>query len=268
MIDWQEIYKKFLLERKTDKLEEVTHRHHIVPRYEGGSDDESNLIRLPIKDHATAHWLRYKWLGKLQDKVAWLMISGKTEEGERLRVLLAFEKYTIEDRRQVMKTQNPMHIPGNVEKALETKRQRYEGTYHSKQGLERIRTLNNTGGQHTPEAIEKRKQSQRYTLDTLGIEGRREKYARVGKSNGNFGTKRPGELAGNYGKSKGKYTITHPDKSEEVFDNLKEALRIYDEGTLKRNRNTGIPVKGGKLRGCLITYEENVNYGNNKNQIK
>ncbi len=182
--------------------------------------------------------------------------------------MLAFEKYTIEDRRQVMKTQNPMHIPGNVKKALETRRQRYEGSYHSKQGLERIKALNNTGGQHTPEAIEKRKQSLKQTLDGLGKEGRKEKYARVGESNGNFGKKRPGELAGNYGKSKGKYIITHPDRSREIFDNLKEALKLYDEGTLKRNRNTGTPVKGGKLKGCLIIYEENINYGNNKNQIK
>ena len=83
MINWQEIYNKFLQERKTSKLEEVTHRHHIVPRYEQGSNRENNLVRLSVKDHATAHWLRYKWLGKLQDKVAWLMLSGKTVEGER-----------------------------------------------------------------------------------------------------------------------------------------------------------------------------------------
>lgn len=268
MIDWQEIYKKFLEERKTVKVVEVTHRHHILPRYEQGGNEECNLVRLTVKDHATAHWLRYKWLGKLQDKVAWLMLSGKTVEGERLRVQLAFEKYSIEDRRQVMKENNPMYKSENKKKAQETRRHSYQGKYHSERGLVNIRLLNNTGGQHTLEAIEKRKQSQRCTLDALGKEERREKYARVGETNGNFGTKRPGELAGNYGKSKGKYTILHPDKSEEVFHNLVEALRIYDEGTLKRNRNTATPVKGGKLKGCLITYEENVNYGNNKNQIK
>jgi hypothetical protein len=268
MIDWQEIYNRFLQERRTIKLEEVTHRHHIVPRHEQGSDREDNLVRLSVKDHATAHWLRYKWLGKLQDKVAWLMLSGKTVEGERLRVQLAFEKYTIEDRRQVMKENNPMYNSKSIKKSLETRRQKYSGNYHSQQGLENMRTLNNTGGQHTPEAIEKRKQSLKQTLDALGEEGRREKYARVGESNGNFGTKRPGELAGNYGKSKGKYIIIHPDKSQEVFDNLKEALEKYDEGTLKRNRNTEVSIKGGKLKGCIIIYEENINYGNNKNQIK
>lgn len=268
MINWQEIYNKFLQERKTSKLEEVTHRHHIVPRYEQGSNREDNLVRLSVKDHATAHWLRYKWLGKLQDKVAWLMLSGKTVEGERLRIQLAFEKYNTEHRRQVMKENNPMYKSENTKKAQETRRYKYQGNYHSERGLENMRTLNNTGGQHTPEAIEKRKQSLKQTLDGLGKEGRREKYARVGESNGNFGTKRPGELAGNYGKSKGTYIITHPDKSEEVFNKLVEALKKYDEGTLKKHRNTGIPVKGGKLKGCLITYEENINYGNNKNQIK
>ena len=248
MIDWQEIYNKFLERKKTTKLEEVTHKHHIIPRYEQGSDKEDNLVRLTVKDHATAHWLRYKWLGKIQDKIAWLMLSGKTVEGERIRVQLAFEKYTIENRRHVMKTKNPMYTAENIEKALETRKQKYGGKYHSEQGLEKIKALSNTGGQQTPEAIKKRKQSQRRTLDALGEEGRREKYARVGESNGNFGTKRPGELAGNYGKSKGKYKIIHPDRSEEVFNNLIEALKFYDEGTLKRNRNTGIPVKRGKLK--------------------
>lgn len=268
MINWQGVYKKFIEERSVTKLLEGTHRHHIVPRYEQGGNEEPNLVRLSIKDHATSHWIRYKWLGKLQDKVAWLMLSGKTEEGEKLRVLLAFERYTIEDRRQVMKQNNPMYNTKSKKKSSETRRRKYNGNYHSERGLENMRTLNNIGGQHTPEAIEKRKQSLKQTLHELGKEGRKEKYARVGKSNGNFGTKRPGELAGNYGKSKGKYIITHPDSSQQVFSNLKQALRVYDEGTLKRNRNTGTPVRGGKLKGCLITYEENTSYGNNKNQIK
>lgn len=270
MIDWQEIYKKFLLEKTTTKLEEVTHQHHITPRYEQGSNREDNLVRLSVKDHATAHWLRYKWLGKLQDKVAWLILSGKTVEGERLRIQLAFEKYTIEDRRYIMKTRNPMCIVENMEKSLETKRQKYEGRYHSEEGLASIRKLCNSGNQHSREAIKKRVNSCKRTRDTMAQEEYFEKYVKnhTGEKSSQWGKKRPGELAGNYGKSKGKYTITHPDTSREVFDNLKEALKVYDEGTLKRNRNTEIPVKGGKLKGCLVTYEENINYGNNKNQIK
>ena len=270
MINWQEIYKKFLEEKKTTKLTEVTHQHHIIPRYEKGSNEETNLVRLSIKDHATAHWLRYKWLGKLQDKVAWLMLSGKTEEGELERKKLCLIGYPVEKRRELFLEQNPMHNTETVDKAKEAKKVKYNGKYHSEEGLARIRELCNSGNQHSREAREKRVNSCKQTRGNMTQEEYFQKYVEnhTGKKSSQWGVRRPGKLAGNYGKSKGKYIITHPDTSQEVFDNLKEALKVYDEGTIKRNRNTGIPVKGGKLKGCLITYEENINYGNNKNQIK
>ena len=37
-----------------------TERHHIIPRFEGGGDDEANLIALPYYFHIFAHYLRGK----------------------------------------------------------------------------------------------------------------------------------------------------------------------------------------------------------------
>ena len=50
------------------------HKHHIVPRYQGGSDDESNLVLLHPIDHAIAHLVRYRMFGNVRDKWAsnWL----------------------------------------------------------------------------------------------------------------------------------------------------------------------------------------------------
>lgn len=75
-----------------------THLHHIIPVHAGGTDDESNLVRLTIPAHAEAHRLLFEEHGRLEDKIAWKMLSGRTEEGEVLRKQLAQEKL-----REVMK---------------------------------------------------------------------------------------------------------------------------------------------------------------------
>lgn len=71
----------------------MKHKHHIVPRRMGGSNDPSNLIELSIEEHALAHKKLYEKYGKLEDKIAWLCLSGKTEEGERLRKELSKIKF-------------------------------------------------------------------------------------------------------------------------------------------------------------------------------
>lgn len=45
--------------RKTSGL----HIHHIVPRWQGGLDDKTNLVVLSHKEHFLAHLLLAKWQG-------------------------------------------------------------------------------------------------------------------------------------------------------------------------------------------------------------
>lgn len=66
----------------------IYHRHHIIPRHAGGTDDPSNLIRLTIAEHAEAHRVLWEQCGRLGNKMAWLMLSGKTEEAEAVRIEL------------------------------------------------------------------------------------------------------------------------------------------------------------------------------------
>jgi hypothetical protein len=56
------------------------HKHHIVPKHAGGTDELSNLIELTIPEHAEAHRLLWRQYGRLQDKVAWLGLANTTEE--------------------------------------------------------------------------------------------------------------------------------------------------------------------------------------------
>ena len=53
----------------------ITHKHHIIPKHIGGTDDPSNLIELTIPEHAEAHRKLYEEYGRWQDKIAWKTLS-------------------------------------------------------------------------------------------------------------------------------------------------------------------------------------------------
>lgn len=53
------------------------HKHHILPRHMGGSDDPSNLIELTVEEHAEAHKILFEKHGHEYDRIAWLALSGQ-----------------------------------------------------------------------------------------------------------------------------------------------------------------------------------------------
>ena len=63
----------------------VTHKHHIIPKHMGGSDDPSNLIELTIEEHAEAHKKLYEEYGRWQDKIAWQTLSGQITCAEAIK---------------------------------------------------------------------------------------------------------------------------------------------------------------------------------------
>ena len=64
----------------------IYHKHHIVPRHAGGTDDPSNLILLTIEEHAEAHRILYEKHGRWQDKVAWLTLSKQISCAEAIKM--------------------------------------------------------------------------------------------------------------------------------------------------------------------------------------
>jgi hypothetical protein len=70
----------------------ITHKHHIVPKHMGGSDDPDNLIELTIEEHAEAHRMLYEKYGKVQDKLAWQGLSGLLSNQELVETLLSETK--------------------------------------------------------------------------------------------------------------------------------------------------------------------------------
>lgn len=64
------------------------HKHHIIPKHVGGTDDVTNLVELTIEEHALAHKELYEKYGRWQDRVAWLSLSGIMKEEERIYEIL------------------------------------------------------------------------------------------------------------------------------------------------------------------------------------
>jgi hypothetical protein len=52
------------------------HRHHIIPKHMGGSDDEDNIVLLTLEEHIQAHLDLYQKYGKLEDLGAYYLLKG------------------------------------------------------------------------------------------------------------------------------------------------------------------------------------------------
>lgn len=63
-------------------MEIVWHKHHIIPKHAGGTDEKSNLIKVNIPLHAFLHKLLWEENGMIEDKVAWLTLSGQISKAE------------------------------------------------------------------------------------------------------------------------------------------------------------------------------------------
>jgi hypothetical protein len=64
-----------------------THKHHIIPKHAGGTDDPSNIVEVSVDDHAEAHRKLYEEYGKIQDKVAWFGLSKLASHAELMYML-------------------------------------------------------------------------------------------------------------------------------------------------------------------------------------
>jgi len=46
------------------------HKHHIIPKHMGGSNDPSNITYLTPEEHGMAHWILFRLYGNLADRRA------------------------------------------------------------------------------------------------------------------------------------------------------------------------------------------------------
>ena len=107
-----------------------THKHHIIPRHAGGTDDHDNLIDLTVEDHAIAHRMLWKLYGRWQDEVAWRMLSGQingqeaTKEAQRNGQIDRWSKEGAREkqRQKYLGENNPMYGKKQTDKQKEAVR--------------------------------------------------------------------------------------------------------------------------------------------------
>ena len=61
------------------------HKHHIIPRHAGGTDDPSNIEEVTIEEHAERHRILFETHGYWQDKIAWKALSGQIGREEAIK---------------------------------------------------------------------------------------------------------------------------------------------------------------------------------------
>lgn len=59
---------------------QIKHKHHIIPKHAGGSDDPSNIVELTVEEHAEAHRKLYEEHGRWQDRIAWQALAGMIDK--------------------------------------------------------------------------------------------------------------------------------------------------------------------------------------------
>ena len=102
------------------------HKHHIIPKHAGGTDDPNNLVLLTVEEHAEAHRKLFEEHGRWQDEIAYRMLSGQ----------ITAQEATIE---AIKKAQTGRkRLPEEIEK----RRLKRIGTKHSEETKKKM-SLNN-----------------------------------------------------------------------------------------------------------------------------
>jgi hypothetical protein len=68
----------------TRLLVTMTHKHHITPKYRGGTDDSSNLVEVTVTQHAMFHYCNWQLWGDKRDWLAWKGLTGEISQEERI----------------------------------------------------------------------------------------------------------------------------------------------------------------------------------------
>jgi hypothetical protein len=119
----------------------IKHKHHIIPKHAGGTDEPSNIIELTIEEHAEAHRLLYEQYGRQEDKWAWLGLSGQIGKEEILKQISMAQKGKKKPEGFGEKIRQAnlgrKHSPETLVKMSETKKGKYDSEHYRKISLMR-----------------------------------------------------------------------------------------------------------------------------------
>jgi hypothetical protein len=276
MIYWEKIYYNLIERSRVRLLNETTYyeKHHIIPRYMGGDNTNQNLVHLTFREHILAHYILWRIYNNIEDKIAYKMMSGQTEEGRILKQQLAVKRANESNRSEILKE---IYKDKNKVEQINAKRKatmlkNNNGQYYSEESKLKMKEKfkDNYEKYFNPESLKKRSQSLKKTIENMSNEEFYNRYIKPmeGPLHPMYGKKRPGDLAGNYGKSKGVYTLITPDNEEIEFSGIKNLMKYgINELTIRKWTNKGKIEKDPKCNkpfkwvGYEIKFIENENYG-------
>lgn len=126
----------------------LRHKHHIIPRYKGGSDEPENLVEVSVTQHAMYHYCNYQLWGNDEDRLAWRGLSGLATKEELIdEMAISFGKKGYKKFKEKIE-QNP-----ELEEEYKEKRKQ---TWNSNRDVN-IKRLKTSIG--SPESIEKKKKT-------------------------------------------------------------------------------------------------------------
>ena len=118
----------------------VKHRHHILPRHAGGTDDPDNFVEVTVEEHAELHLSLFLEYGRYEDWIACQGLAGLIDKAQllyELNVLQASRPkgpHSEETKAKMRKPHGPKHGPESRERI----RQSRLGTPHSEQTKAKI----------------------------------------------------------------------------------------------------------------------------------
>jgi len=65
----------------------MAHKHHITPKYKGGTNAKENLIEVTVTQHVMFHYCNWRLWGNKEDWLAWRGLTGEIGKEEIIREL-------------------------------------------------------------------------------------------------------------------------------------------------------------------------------------
>ena len=130
----------------------MKHKHHIVPKHAGGTDDPSNLVEVSVTQHAMFHYCEWRLHGRWEDKCAWQVLANNVKHPLHVkgRKLTDSQRKDISER---MKGNTHGAVPCSEEKK-EKLRKSNTGKKLTEETKEKLREIN-VGRKHTEESKKK-----------------------------------------------------------------------------------------------------------------
>ena len=145
----------------------IYHKHHIIPKHMGGTDDPSNLVSVTVEEHAKLHKQLWEDLGHWEDYVAWQGLSNMMGREEIIKFITSGERHhqygkprTDETKRKISQSRKGQKLkPWTEDRRLKTKSS-LKGRKLSQDHIQKL-SVSHLGIKKSDDTKSKMKESQR-----------------------------------------------------------------------------------------------------------